>query len=339
MNLVIEKLVIEDSGSRWGSPYLCEQIKNKVMNTSADFLIVCSEFNQKILLQIEDYVTRCSENMDEADIHLFNQNHAFLQYLRKLPDENKYEMTEKLQFLDEISPKPVSTYLERDPHVLLEEMGSYILYNISFLKTYFEKAEERMCLIDIFQKAKMIWKHSVLEEIENNEVKMQVADNYTINDMIDCWDFYRKLEEDYTELSLVLLDFDKNFFNYLIRTKLGPEFQNKLINGELNDAQEALKDLTNFLNSHNKQLVSELISVGYFYLQIPVEKYFVWSENKPFSIAYLQFLKVLFDKTHYQSKQYYLKYYRRATNSVYKAVGLNSIKPIAKAYKLYYVLG
>ncbi|MEE9728595.1 hypothetical protein VL806_14680 [Listeria seeligeri] len=338
MSLVIEQLVIKDTETRWGSSYLCEQIENTTMNTSADFLIVCSESNQKILLQIKDYVARFLENTEEADIHLFNQNPVFLQHLRKLPNEEVYEMTEQLQFFDKIKSKPRSTYLERDPHVLLEETGPYILYKVSFLKTYFEKAEEKTGLIDVFQKATMIWKHPVLEETKKNKLWMQLPDNYVVNDMIDCWSFYRELENNYTKLNLVLLDFDKNFFNYLIRTKLGPIFQKKLMNGELEDAQEALKAFTIFLEEQNKQLVSELISIGYFYLQVPVEKYPVWSSNKIFSAAYLQLLKVLFDKSHYRTKQYYLRHYRRATNAVYKAVGLNSMKPINKAYKLYYVL-
>ncbi|MBC1533447.1 hypothetical protein HB885_08865 [Listeria seeligeri] len=338
MSLVIEQLVIKDEETRWGSPYLCEQVKKAVMNTTADFLVVCSESNQRTLLQINDYVNHFYENMENADIHLFNQNPVFLQYLRKLPNEEVYEMTEKLQFVDEKVLKPASTYLERDPHMLLEEMGPYILYNITFLKKYFGKVVEKPHLIDIFQKANIVYKHNVLEETKKNEPRMQVVDYYTINDMIDCWSFYRALESNYTKLDLVLLDFDKNFFNYLIRTKLGPIFQTNLKNGDLIDAQENLKALTIFLENHNKQLVSELISVGYFYLQFPVEKYLVWSGNKSFSAVYLQFLKVLFDKTHYQTKQYYLRHYRRATNAVYKAVGLNSMKPIAKAYKLYYVL-
>ncbi len=75
-------------------------------------------------------------------------------------------MTDTLQFLEETIPNPTSTYLERDPHMLLEEVGQYILYNVAFLKAYFEKAEITHELINIFHKANMVWKHSVLERNE-----------------------------------------------------------------------------------------------------------------------------------------------------------------------------
>ncbi|MBF2588051.1 hypothetical protein IA933_03975 [Listeria marthii] len=336
MSIVVEQLVIKDTGERWGSPYLLEQIKSNVATTKADFVMVCSESEQNILSQIQDYIARFSDNMTGADIHLFNQNPVFVQHLRKLPNEDSYEMTDTLQFLDESIPTPTSTYLERDPHVLLEEVGQYILYNVSFLKAYFEKAESNQYLIDVFHQANMVWKHSVLEETPKNEAKIKIPDDYLISDMVDCWSYYRNLENNYTTLSLELLDFDKNLFNYLIRTKLGPIFQKKLLAGDLAKATDALEALTAFLEANNKRLVSELVSLGYFYIQVPVKEYPIWGSNKPFGTAYLKFLKVLFEKMHYQTKQYNLAFYRRTTNAVYKAVGLNSLNPIAKCHKMYF---
>ncbi|HBM3583515.1 TPA: hypothetical protein LWH17_001801 [Listeria innocua] len=336
MSIVIEQLVVKESSGKWGSPHLLEQIKNNISMSNADFLIICSKPEENILSQIQDYIARFPENMVGADIHLFSQNPVFLQHLRKLPNEDSYEMTDTLQFLVELTPKPTSTYLERDPHMLLEEMGQYQLYNVSFLKNYFEERINETTLIDIFHQAKMVWKHSVLEETKINEAKNQVANNYRITDMVDCWEFYRKLENNYTSLRLELLDFDKNLFNYLIRTKLGPTFQKQLMSGNLTEATEAIEALTVFLEDNDKHLVSELVSLGYFYLQVPVKEYPEWGNNKAFSNAYLKFLKILFEKMHYQTKQYNLRFYRRATNAVYKAVGLNSLKPIAKCYKLYF---
>ncbi|EJT8158176.1 hypothetical protein N2S67_000627 [Listeria monocytogenes] len=336
MSIVVEQLVMKDTGERWGSPYLLEQLKKNIATTTADFVIVCSKSDQNILSQIQDYLARFADNMVGADVHLFNQNPLFVQHLRKLPNEDSYEMTDTLQFLEETIPNPTSTYLERDPHMLLEEVGQHILYNVAFLKVYFEKAESTHELINIFHQANMVWKHSVLEETKKNEEKMKVPDNYLINEMVDCWSYYRNLENKYTSLSLELLDFDKNLFNYLIRTKLGPIFQKKLMAEDLTEAVDAIDALTVFLETNNKRLVSELISLGYFYIQVPVKEYSHWEKNKQFGTAYLKFLKVLFDKMHYQTKQYYLSYYRRATNAVYKAVGLNSLNPIAKSYKLYF---
>lgn len=336
MSIVVEQLVIRDTGERWGSPYLLEQLKNDVFTTNADFIIICSKREQNILSQIEDYIARFPDTMVGADIHLFNQNPVFVEFLRKLPNEDSYEMTSTLQFLEDTIPKPTSTYLERDPHMLLEEVGQYILYNVAFLKSYFEKAERTQQLINIFHQANIVWKHRILEETKKNEERIKVPDNYLISDMVDCWTYYRNLESGYTNLSLELLDFDKNFFNYLIRTKLGPIFQKKLMMEDLTEAVDALDTLTVFLETNNKQIVSELVSLGYFYIQVPVKEYPLWSNNKQFGKAYLKFLKIFFDKMHYQTKQYYLKFYRRATNAAYKSVGLNSLSPIAKNYKLYF---
>ncbi|HHQ1160102.1 TPA: hypothetical protein ACSLAA_002984, partial [Listeria innocua] len=133
MSIVIEQLVVKESSGKWGSPHLLEQIKNNISMSNADFLIICSKPEENILSQIQDYIARFPENMVGADIHLFSQNPVFLQHLRKLPNEDSYEMTDTLQFLAELTPKPTSTYLERDPHMLLEEMGQYQLYNVSFL--------------------------------------------------------------------------------------------------------------------------------------------------------------------------------------------------------------
>lgn len=45
MSIVVEQLVMKDTGERWGSPYLLEQLKINLANTSADFVIVCSKVN------------------------------------------------------------------------------------------------------------------------------------------------------------------------------------------------------------------------------------------------------------------------------------------------------
>ncbi|EUJ32765.1 hypothetical protein [Listeria cornellensis] len=333
MPIKIEQLVINEGEKYWGTPEFCEKLRIAVAGLDADFVAVRSRDGQKLWLQMQDYINRFPENMNGADIHVFNQNPAFLQYLRKLPDGEVYDMTPGLMFLGENTPNPASTYLEQDPHILLAEMGTYILYKTSFLKEYFNLVERSVGLIDIFQKSKMIWKHRVLEETKENE---EVLTGYTVDEMVSCWEYYRELEDKYTFLSLNLLDFDKNMFNYLIRNKLGPVFAQNLMDGNLTEARNGMEAFTDFLESRDKKLVSALVSSGYFYIHFPVVNYGLWQQDKSFVVAYLRFLKVLFGKSHYQTKQYYLKYYRRATNATYKTVGLNSIKPVAKSYELYF---
>ncbi|WP_143812889.1 hypothetical protein [Paenilisteria weihenstephanensis] len=309
-------------------------LKEHINVIDADFLVLCTESRRKLLSQMIDYINRFPGKIEEADVHIFSQNPVFLQYMRKLSDEASYEMTEELLFLDEgKEPSVSSTYLENDPHILLQEMAPYILYKKSFLENYFEEKGEEEGMIDIFQHANAIWKHRVLEEVEENENNF---DDIGIEEILSCWKHYRSKEEVYTSLNLELQDFDKNFLNYLIRNKLGPCFQKLQIEKDITSATRALVYFTEFLESEDKKLISGLVSIGYFYIQNPIENYALWHTDKKFSETYIAFLKILFNKSHYQTKQYYLKYYRRATNAAYKAAGLNSLKPVAKCYKLYY---
>ncbi|MBC2022872.1 hypothetical protein [Listeria booriae] len=333
MYIVLEQLIFNDIEKSWGNSDFCEQVRAVAVSTDADFVVVAPKDERGLALQMQYYMNNFPENMDGADIHFFNQNPAFLQHLRKLPDNEKYEMTSELMFLGEDEPKPVSTYLEQDPHMLLAEMGAYVLYKTSFLREYFNRVEGSVKLIDIFQQSKMIWKHRVLEDATEKEA---VFTDYTVSEMVSCWSYFRELEDKYTTLSLELLDFDKNMFNYLIRNKLGPAFNQNLMDGKLVEARNGLEIFTDFLKGQDKRLVSALVSSGYFYIHFPVANYMMWQSDKLFVAAYLRFLKVLFDKTHYQTKQYYLRHYRRATNATYKAQGLNSIRPVAKCFNLYF---
>ncbi|WP_163652508.1 hypothetical protein [Listeria sp. PSOL-1] len=300
-----------------------------------DFVLLGDAKDTEITRQIEYFATHFREAIEQYDIHYFQKNPVFLKNTKKLFFESDQKVD--MHFIDEVQLS-VPTYLEREPFLIFKENYHLILVRKERLLEVCRQVDSKQSIEEVlfvlFSKSEKIVKQRILETIE------ELTDCPPINNQIDQtfsrYDFWSGYQKRYSAIELLNNDFSTNLLNYFIRTEIGPCFQSFIEAGETTKATDFLKSLMKKLQTFDKTIVTNLVSLGYFFVQCPVENYQLLKHDKAFMKCYLDFSDYLFSQLHFNSKQYYLRFYRQATNALYKASRARSEKPIRKCNELYF---
>ncbi|WP_239256436.1 hypothetical protein [Listeria ilorinensis] len=309
------------------------EIRNEMASVHAPFIFFQGSEAATAYKQIAHFIQQFGEAVFENEIHYFQINPAFTKMNGKDMDA---EETEELQFKEEVDLS-IPTFLEQDPQIVFPECYQYTMFKAALVQETLMKMEQDdlvdQLVFEMLRTSEQIVKQSILEI----HTKVELPEEFQLEQIFETFAAWSNRQRQYSTIRLMNQDFDVNLLNYMIRTYVGPAFQ-ALIEQQAFDAADIyLNKVLMWLESFPKQVVSSIIALGYPFVQTPIENYHHIQHHAKLKSDYLRFGKFLFDSLHYNSLQWYLGFYRQTTNALYKAIRLNSDKPLIKCNEIYFL--
>ncbi|MHC5252076.1 hypothetical protein ACYRFS_02995 [Listeria kieliensis] len=303
----------------------------------ATFVVFQTERDEKAEKQMLRFFDNYQAEFASQDIFYFLANPVYTQFLKKQENKEPFLEKDEFQFIDEIKIS-IPTYVEKDPFLVLPENYSYLMFRRTTVLEKIAMLQEdlpfEVLIYQLLQSTDSIVKERILETWK--EPKARNSDELELDKTAALFAKWVKRQQENCQIPLLNQEFEINFLNYLINTRVGPAFQAEVEQGNSSDAREILTELFQELKRLEKTVVSGLVSLGYYFVQIPVEYYGKIRDDSEFMKLYLEFGTFLFSQLHFNSRSYYLRFYRQATNALYKAVRANSEKPLRKCNELYF---
>ncbi|WP_099223101.1 hypothetical protein [Listeria costaricensis] len=283
--------------------------------------------------QIASFIQQFGEAIFENEIHYFQINPAFT----KMNSENlDFEETEDLRFTEEVDLS-MPTFLEQDPQIVFPECYQFTMFKTALVQETLAKMnqDDRIdrLVFEMLRTSEQIVKQSILEIY----TKVELPEEFQLEQVFETFSAWSELERQYCTIRLMNQDFDVNLMNYMIRAYIGPAFQDLIEQQAFDEADIFLNKMYSRLEGFPKQVISSLIDLGYPFVEIPIENYHLIRHHAEFRRDYMRFGKFLCNSLHYNSLQWYLGFYRQTTNALYKAVRLNSDKPLIKCNEIYFL--
>ncbi len=319
-----------------GSREQVEEVLPKLNAAEGEFILLNGNESDIVTSQMLTFAKNFKEVMASADIHYFQKNPVFLKETKNFSFE-KIELDASLNYIDEVELS-VPSYLEQEPFLIFEENYHFMLIrrkellNAASELDASDNFEELM--FQLLSKNQFIVKQKVLEFLD--DVAPPKKAEVRVEEVFERYTFLKLRQEKHSSIRLLNQKYNINTLNYLIREQIGPYFQQLILEKEITKAEGFLASFLKKLEQLDKMIVSDLVSLGYFFVQVPIENYQNVKSNSSFVQTYLQFSTFLFDQMHFNSRQYYLRFYRQTTNALYKAVRANSDKELQKCNELFF---
>ncbi|WP_439442736.1 hypothetical protein ACSMFR_08685 [Listeria aquatica] len=314
-----------------------KDIAERLLPIEETFVVFQTVKDEKAEKQMLKFFKNYQSEFTSQDIFYFLANPVYTQFLKKQEDKEPFLEKDDFQFIDKIEIS-IPTYVEKDPFLVLPENYSYLMFRRTAILRKVAELEENLpfevLVYQLLQSTDSIVKERILE-IEK-EPKVNSSAELQLNQTMALFANWVSRQREYCQIPLLNQEFEINLLNYLINTRIGPAFQTEVEQGNYSIAREILAGLLQEIQKLRKTVVSGLVSLGYYFVQIPVEQYDKLHKDPEFMKLYLEFGTFLFSQMHFNSRSYYLRFYRQATNALYKAVRANSEKPLRKCNELYF---
>ncbi|WP_088808698.1 MULTISPECIES: hypothetical protein [unclassified Listeria] len=308
----------------------------KLNTAEGEFILLNGNESDIVTSQIMTFAKNYEEVIASADIHYFQKNPVFLKEVKNFSYE-KTELEEGLNYINEVELS-VPSYLEQEPFLIFEENYHFMLVRKKELLSAaseldgHDNFEELM--FRLLSKNQSIVKQKILE-FQDDVFQKELAE-VDVEQVFEKYAFLKMRQEKHSHIRLLNQKYNINTLNYLVREQIGPYFQQLILKNEVAKAETFLTSLLKKLEQLDKIIVSDLVSLGYFFVQVPIENYQNLKSDPLFVETYLKFSTFLFDQMHFNSRQYYLRFYRQTTNALYKAVRANSDKELQKCNELFF---